>query len=178
MRLVGGRVVSVRRGALGWSGWSIEQPPAQRELGAMAVSEETAVPDAVEAVRQGVHQEAAEELAGGKRHHLGFGGLPIILPAEADLASGERDQPPVGDRDAMGVAGEIGEDLARASEGAFGIDHPLGWHQGVENPLDLRVPPAEGGGALLPVRSAQGTVVRSGRHDSCLRHDALRQHRQ
>ena len=43
----------------------VEQPATERELGgAVAIGEEAIVTDAVEAVRQGVHQEAADELVG------------------------------------------------------------------------------------------------------------------
>ena len=50
-----------------------EQPAAQRELGgAMAVGEEAVVADAMEAVGQGVQQEAADELVGVERHDLGL----------------------------------------------------------------------------------------------------------
>jgi hypothetical protein len=44
--------------------------------------------------------------------------MPVIAPAEADPAAGERDEPPVGDRDAVCVAAEIGQD----DEGATGFD--------------------------------------------------------
>ena len=45
----------------------VEQPAAERELGgAVAVGEEAVVADAVEAVRQGVQQEAADELVGAR----------------------------------------------------------------------------------------------------------------
>ena len=43
------------------------------------------VADAMEAVRQGVQQEAADELVGVKRHDLGLAVMAIVLPAEADL---------------------------------------------------------------------------------------------
>ena len=55
---------------------------AERELvGAMTVGEQAIVADAVEAVRQSVQQEAADELVGVERHDLG---LPcgVVLPAE------------------------------------------------------------------------------------------------
>ncbi len=44
--------------------------------------------DAMEAVRQGVQQEAPDELVGFKRHHLGLAVLAIVLPGKADLAVG------------------------------------------------------------------------------------------
>ncbi len=44
---------------------AVEQPATERELvGAVAVGEEAVVADAMEAIRQGVQQEAADELIG------------------------------------------------------------------------------------------------------------------
>src|SRR5580765_6511523 len=86
----------------------VEQPATERELGgALAVGEESVVADAMEAVRQGVHQEAADELVGVKRHELGLAVMAIILPAEGDFGTGQADQAGVGDGDAVRVSGEI-----------------------------------------------------------------------
>ena len=49
----------------------------------MAVGEEAVVADAMEAVGQGVQQEAADELVGVERHDLGLAVMAIVLPAEA-----------------------------------------------------------------------------------------------
>src|SRR5678816_4210991 len=43
--------------------------------------------------------------------------LAIVLPAETDMGRVEMEQTAVGDRDAMGVAREIGQDLLRTGEG-------------------------------------------------------------
>ena len=50
----------------------------------------------MEAVRQGVQQEAPDELIGRKRHKLGLGVMAIILPAEGDFGIGQADQAGVG----------------------------------------------------------------------------------
>ena len=106
--------------------WRVEQPAAERELGgALAVREEAVVADAMEAVRQGVQQEAPDELIGRKRHELGLAVMAIILPAEGDFGIGQADQAGVGDGDAVCVSAEIGEHLSRSAEGRLGIDHPL-----------------------------------------------------
>ena len=64
----------------------VEQLAAERQLlGAMAVGEEAVVADAMEAVRQGVQQEAADELVGGEGHHLRLAVMAIVPPAEGDL---------------------------------------------------------------------------------------------
>ena len=51
---------------------------------------------------------------------------PVVLPFEGDARLVERDEPGVGDRDAMGVAREIGEHGLRSGEGPLGVDDPFG----------------------------------------------------
>ena len=77
----------------------------------------------MEAVGQNMEEEAADELLGGEGHHLALAGVAVVGPA-AHLAVFEGEQPAVGDRYAVGVAGEIGQDLLRVGEGGFGIDDP------------------------------------------------------
>jgi len=102
-----------------------DQPPTVGEtVAAIAIGEEAVVADAVEAVRQRVEKKAADELGGVERHHFDDAILAVILPCEADLAVFKREQPAVGDGDAMSVAAEIGERLARATERRLGVDHP------------------------------------------------------
>ena len=73
--------------------------------------EQAVVADAMEAARQRMQKKAADELGGVEPHGLepvaAFD--PIVLPLEGDALLVERDEPGVRDRDAMGVAGEIGE---------------------------------------------------------------------
>ena len=113
-----------------------EQRAAQRELfGAPSVAEEAVVADAVESVRQCMQQEAADELVGGQRHDLALVLMPVVAPAEADPAAGERDESAVGDRDAVRVAAEIGQHRRGAGE----------WSLGVDDPCDRRSPGKENG---------------------------------
>lgn len=106
--------------------WRVEQPATERELGgALAVREEAEVADAMEAVRQGVQKEAADELIGRKRHELGLAVMAIILPAEGRRGIGQADQARVCDCDAVCVSAEIGQHLSRPAEGRLGIDYPL-----------------------------------------------------
>ena len=72
--------------------------------------------DAVEALRQNVEQETANELVRAERHGaLAVGAVAaIVLVAERDPGLVERDQPVVRDGDAMGVSGQIGEHRLRA----------------------------------------------------------------
>ena len=67
--------------------WHGEQFAGARDVvGALAAGEQAVVADAVEAVGQHVDQEAADELAGGERHHLvALAALgAIVLPFEGD----------------------------------------------------------------------------------------------
>ena len=91
----------------------------------MTVGEEAIVADAMEAVRQGVQQEAPDELVGVERHDLRPAAMTIIPPAERDAIVGHADQPGIGDGDAMGVAAEIGQHLLRPAEGRLGVDDPF-----------------------------------------------------
>ena len=105
-----GVAVLDRRRRLGsaWEHWHGEQLAGSRDVvGAGAVGEQAVVADAVEAVRQHMDQEAADELVGCERHHLvalaAFGA--VVLPPEGDAVARRGDQAAVGDGDAVGVAG-------------------------------------------------------------------------
>src|SRR6202022_2270637 len=77
-------------------------------VGAHTAGEQTVVADAVEAVRQDVDEEAADELAGGECHDLLAVATigAIVLPSEGDAGAVASDQPAVGDGDAVGIAGQ------------------------------------------------------------------------
>ena len=95
----------------------------ERELvGPVAVGEEAIVANAMEAGRQHVEQEAPYELADVEAHDfaLVMAALPIVLPVETDMGLVEIEQAAVGDRDAMRIAREIGQDLLRTGEGLNG----------------------------------------------------------
>jgi hypothetical protein len=61
--------------------------------------------NAVEAAREHVHEKTADELSSGESHRLvSLATLdPIILPLERNGIVVERDQPAVGDGEAMGA---------------------------------------------------------------------------
>ena len=79
------------------------------------------VADAVEALRQDMDEEAADELADSERHQLvpmvAFD--PVVLPPESDAGVVERNQTAVGDGDTVGIAREIGQHCLRAPNGRF-----------------------------------------------------------
>jgi hypothetical protein len=105
-----------------------EQFTGERDVGgAGGLGQKTVVANAVEAARQDVDQEAADELVCCQRHQFvsiaAFD--PIILPLEGDAAAVERDQAAVGDGDTVGVAREIGQHGLGSTERPLGIDHPF-----------------------------------------------------
>ena len=103
-----------------------EQSQAQRQQrSAVPVSEEAEVADADEAGRQEVEQETAQELFNSQGHEPLLVAVSGIAPAEGDVAFRERDQPAVGDGDAMGVGAEIAQHMFRATEGPLGVDDPV-----------------------------------------------------
>ena len=97
-------------------------------VGARAAGEQAVVADAVEALRQDVDQESADELIGGECHDLlalaTIGA--IVLPSEGDAGAVAGDQPAVGDGDAVGIARQIGQHGLWPAERALGIDDPFG----------------------------------------------------
>jgi hypothetical protein len=56
--------------------------------------------------------------------------MGIILPTESNPVLFEGHETVVGDGDAMGVAGEIAEDMMGAAKGWLGIDDPVLTEQG------------------------------------------------
>src|SRR5690554_3110349 len=73
----------------------------------MPISKKTIVADAMEAVGQRVQEEAMDELVGVERHDPRLAAMSIVAPAE---------------RDAMGVAAEIGQHLLWPAERRLGVD--------------------------------------------------------
>jgi hypothetical protein len=83
------------------------------------------VADADQAFRQNMNKEPSQELVGRDRHDLLLAAGCVVFPAEGDAIILERDEAVVGDRDAMGVAGEVVQNVFRSTEGWLGIDDPL-----------------------------------------------------
>ena len=88
--------------------------------------EQAVMPDPVEAARQDVAQEAADELVGGQRRDLLALATvaAIILVPERHAGLVEGDEAPVRDGNAVRVAREIGQHRLRPDKGRLGIDHP------------------------------------------------------
>jgi hypothetical protein len=82
------------------------------------------VADADEAVGDDVEEEAAEELVDREGHDLHAVPVGVVAPAKPDGAIGDGDEPIVGERDAVGVAAEIGEHMVGPGEGRLTVDDP------------------------------------------------------
>src|SRR5215468_10955448 len=93
---------------------------------------------AVEALGQHVHEEPPNELAWLQGH--GFVPVrafePVILVFERDTVRVGGDQAAVGDGDAMGVAGKVGQHLLGPGERTLGIDEPIRLPQWAEVALE------------------------------------------
>ena len=108
-----------------WGG-GVEMDPAQAEgLAAVAVGEQSKVADLDEACRQDMEQEAADELDRVEVHNGAAVVVSGISPAEAHLSAVEAEQSSVGDGDAVGIAGQVLQNVFGAAEGRLGVDHPL-----------------------------------------------------
>ena len=84
----------------------VEGCPRQGNVALPAIiAEDSIVPDAHKLGRQDVQTKAPDKFPGGQGHHLLLGVIPVIAIAEADGAIHlvQRDDPPVADRDAMGI---------------------------------------------------------------------------
>ena len=135
-------------------------------VGAGDLGEQAVVADAVEALGQDVDEEAANELVCCECHHLVAIGAfdPIVLIFEADIVFVERDQPAVGDGDAMGVAGQISQYRLGSGEGPFAIDVP--------SDLAQRSQEGSEGGALSEMTMLAEKLQLTG----CVRSEKLFQH--
>jgi len=114
------RLVRGRRGSVEELARTSDARPSR------TAGEQAVMPDAVEATRQDMEQETADELVDRERHDL----LPIaavtavILVAEGDVRFVERDQATVRDGDPVRVARQIGKHGFRPRKGRLGIDDP------------------------------------------------------
>ena len=123
-----------------------------------AIGEIAKLPDADEATRQDVLDEAPQKLHRGQRHRAPLVAVRVVLPAEGDALAIEGDQPMIADGDAMGIAAEIAQHRRGPTEGRLRIDDPVG----VEERIDEGVPTAAGSRsvAVAPARSSSFARVR------------------
>ena len=92
--------------------------------GARARGEKPEIPDADEALREHVHEEATEKLVDVERQRLDLVAVAIVLPPKRDGVGGDVDEPVIGNGHAVGVPREVVQDVGGAAKGRFGVDHP------------------------------------------------------
>lgn len=98
---------------------------AQRnECAAAAAGQEAEMPDANEAARQYMQQEAAQELVDRERQVSLLVLVSGVSPAESDLVVQVGNEPAVGNRNAMGVGAQVAKHLIGSAERRFAIDYP------------------------------------------------------
>ena len=81
--------------------------------------------DANQPLGQNVDQESAQKLIGGNGHDLLLAAVRIVFPAKRNSIILEGDESLVRDRDTMGIAREIMQDMFWTAEGWLGVDDPV-----------------------------------------------------
>ena len=83
------------------------------------------MPNANQPTRQNVQQKSAQELMSGNGHDLFLAAVGVVSPAKGHAIVLEGHEAVVGDGDAMGVAGQVVENMFGAAEGWLGVDDPV-----------------------------------------------------
>ena len=91
-------------------------------LASVAFGQEAGVPDGVKAVGQDVEEKATDELVRCKPHDAAAPAAAIVLVGEGHPIVVDGDEPRIGDRGAMGVAGEVGQHSLGSAERRLGAD--------------------------------------------------------
>jgi len=114
------------RGSIGQRAIARQQLLAEREgMRPESIREKTKIPDSHESLRQHVQEEAAQELSSQHHHRALLAAVSIVLPSEGDAFAIECEESMIGNGDPVRISAEITQDLLRATEGRFGIDHPV-----------------------------------------------------
>jgi hypothetical protein len=129
-------------------------PKTGELIGPDAVSEETEMTDADEAMRDDVQEEATDELVSVKGALFELVVVASVSVEESDLAVVDIEDAMVGDGDAVGVASQVVEDLVRATEGRLGVDDPV---DGIEATHEL-MESGLGSESGKPTRQSELTV--------------------
>jgi hypothetical protein len=144
----------------------------------VAVGEEAVMGDTTKAVRQGVEQEAEDELTGADGEKLRLAMVAIVHMTEGDVGVCHADQTRIGYRDAMRESAEISQRLSGSAEGRLGIDHPVnlaklaepgregdGLCEVVEFPEEAEIAILEGGALLVEEQPAEETPEHANRQE-------------
>lgn len=74
---------------------------------------------------QNVDQESAQELIGGNGHDPLLVAVRVVFPAKRDSIVLEGDESMVRDRDTMGIACQVMQNMLGAAEGWLCVDDPV-----------------------------------------------------
>ena len=91
---------------------------------AAAAGEEAEVTNADEAAREYMQQEATQELFGRQSEESFLVFIGGVSPAKRDLVILERNEPWIGNGNAMGVSAEIAQHLLGSAERRLAVDYP------------------------------------------------------
>jgi hypothetical protein len=94
-------------------------------LTAPPIGEKAEVPDAREASREHMFEEAAQEDLVSEHHPTLLVVMSVVLPTERDMGVSEIDEPVVGNGNPMRVAGQIVQNVFGAAERTLRIYHPV-----------------------------------------------------
>ena len=83
------------------------------------------MPDAHEAARQHMQQEAPDQFVGVEHHGLDAMTLTTVAVGETDPPVTHVEDPVVRDGNAMRIAADIVQDVCRTCTGRLGVDDPL-----------------------------------------------------
>jgi len=83
------------------------------------------MPDADEALREGVQEKPPQEFIDRQAHESLFVLVCRIAPAKRNLTVGERDQAAIGYSDAVSVSAEIADDVFGPAKWALTVDDPV-----------------------------------------------------
>ena len=106
--------------------------------GPTGVREKPRLPNADEAARQDVLDEAAQKLHRGQRHRAPLIVVGVVLPLKGDVVTVEGEQPMIADRHAMGVAPEVAQHGGRSAEGRLRVDDPVRLEERIDEGVPLR----------------------------------------
>jgi len=108
------------------AGRCAEQNAATREsISAPPVGEESEVADANQSLGQNVDQESAQKLLCRNGHDLLLAAVRVVFPAKRDSIILEGDESMVRDRDTMGIACQVMQNMLGAAEGWLCLDDPV-----------------------------------------------------
>lgn len=106
-------------------------------MGSPAVGHPPEVTDAWKSFWQHMQQEPAQELMVGKSHDAVLALMSVVFPAKRYAVFVDAKQAVVGNGDAMGVTGQILQNVFRTAEGRLGVDDPRFTGDGFEKRCEV-----------------------------------------